>query len=405
MVRFRHRFYLLALGFPLLAPVALAAEAVDATPASAPAEFVLRGGTLVDGTGAPGRKGDLAIRGDRIVAVGTFPDRARRPGRRRFLTRRRAGIHRPAHPLGRGDPEARIKAQPQLPDAGRDHGRHGQLRVGADRRRELPGRRSTPTGPGPTSSTWFPHGSLRHAVMGIADRPPRPRRAGAHESPRWRRGMKAGGWGMATGLDLRARPLAGTDELIELAQGRGRFGRPLRLPHPQRGRRPARGDRRGDRHRQVVRAARPHLAPEGQRQGELGQGGRGDRADRCRPESRPGGDGRPVSLRRLEHASSAPMVVPPWAMQAMREEFARLAAVRPRRPAPRGDPARARPARGRGRDPDRPVSAAMPGRVGRDLAAIARDEGTTPLDVVLDIQRARRRAGDQLRDERARRPR
>src|SRR3954469_15540772 len=37
------------------------------------ADFVLKGGTLIDGTGAPARKGDLAVRGDKIVAVGSFP--------------------------------------------------------------------------------------------------------------------------------------------------------------------------------------------------------------------------------------------------------------------------------------------------------------------------------------------
>src|SRR5437660_8231379 len=36
------------------------------------ADIVLRGATLYDGTGQPGRKGDLALRGERIVAVGTF---------------------------------------------------------------------------------------------------------------------------------------------------------------------------------------------------------------------------------------------------------------------------------------------------------------------------------------------
>lgn len=35
------------------------------------ADVILRGGTLIDGTGAPSRPADLAIRGDRIVAVGT----------------------------------------------------------------------------------------------------------------------------------------------------------------------------------------------------------------------------------------------------------------------------------------------------------------------------------------------
>src|SRR5262245_60866076 len=36
------------------------------------ADVVLRGATLYDGTGQPARKGDLAIKGDRVVAVGSF---------------------------------------------------------------------------------------------------------------------------------------------------------------------------------------------------------------------------------------------------------------------------------------------------------------------------------------------
>jgi len=34
-------------------------------------DLIIRGGTVVDGTGAPARKADIAIKGDRIVAVGT----------------------------------------------------------------------------------------------------------------------------------------------------------------------------------------------------------------------------------------------------------------------------------------------------------------------------------------------
>src|SRR5215467_8901760 len=36
------------------------------------ADVVIRGATLYDGTGSPGVVGDLAIKGERIVAVGAF---------------------------------------------------------------------------------------------------------------------------------------------------------------------------------------------------------------------------------------------------------------------------------------------------------------------------------------------
>src|SRR5438067_13694186 len=50
----------------LLLPLALGADpAVEA-------DVVIRAAVLYDGTGRPGRPGDVAIRGERIVGVGTF---------------------------------------------------------------------------------------------------------------------------------------------------------------------------------------------------------------------------------------------------------------------------------------------------------------------------------------------
>jgi N-acyl-D-aspartate/D-glutamate deacylase len=41
-------------------------------------DLLIRGGTLFDGTGAPGRPGDLGVRGGRIAALGALPGEARR---------------------------------------------------------------------------------------------------------------------------------------------------------------------------------------------------------------------------------------------------------------------------------------------------------------------------------------
>ena len=43
-----------------------------ATPATSPFDVIIKGGTVYDGTGAEGRRADLAIRGDRIAGIGDF---------------------------------------------------------------------------------------------------------------------------------------------------------------------------------------------------------------------------------------------------------------------------------------------------------------------------------------------
>ena len=90
-------------------------------------DVVVRGGTVVDGTGAPARTADVAIDDGQITAVGRVDGRGaagdrrrRRPGHPR-LGRHPHPLRRPGHLGPRGQP---------VVVARRHHRRHGQLRRG-----------------------------------------------------------------------------------------------------------------------------------------------------------------------------------------------------------------------------------------------------------------------------------
>jgi N-acyl-D-amino-acid deacylase len=44
-------------------------------------DLLIRGGTVVDGSGAPPARADVAVQGEQIVAVGELDDTGARPGR------------------------------------------------------------------------------------------------------------------------------------------------------------------------------------------------------------------------------------------------------------------------------------------------------------------------------------
>ena len=144
--------------------------------------------------------------------------------------------------------------------------------------------------------------------------------------------MEAGAWGLSSGLIYVPGRYADTAELIELARVVAAPRRHLRLAHPQRRGQAARVDRRGDRDRQGSGHPGAHLAPEGQRQGVLGDGRPGPRPDR-RGARRPGRSSRPISIPTSPRA-------PSWRRWSCRTgrfrvtptDFARLAADPSARP-------------------------------------------------------------------------
>ena len=243
--------------------------------------LLLSGGTVVDGTGSPPRRADVAIDGDRITAVGSdvAPVGAMRRDRR---DRHGRGARHRRHPLARGLHAARrwpraverdagdhdrcrrqLRARPRAGRAACGRGRpHDDVllpqRVGARRRAEL---------------VRGVHGRARHGAAGRQRRPARPARITAaqrrrvraaradphRDRPAARHGARGDGGRRRRAVD-RAGVRAGDRGDGRRAAGPVRAGRcarrPLRQPLPQsRGRdRRCRTGSRGRRHRERLPA-------------------------------------------------------------------------------------------------------------------------------------------------------
>ena len=182
------------------------------------ADVVLAGGTVIDGTGAPARQADVAIRGDRIVAVGSFeidPEAkvidasslVVAPGFIDLHTHSDPGITEPATRLNRNYLTQGVTTIVT-----------GNCGLGVlDVAKYLAA--IDAHGAGTNVIHLIPHGAVRSAVMGNADRPPSSRRARADEAP-----GRAGHGGRRLGAferpDLRARPVCRHARADRAGQGR-----------------------------------------------------------------------------------------------------------------------------------------------------------------------------------------
>ncbi len=194
-------------------PTALAAQSFD---------VLIRDARVVDGSGNPWFRADVAIRDDRIAAMGdlagaeatTVIDAAGM-----YLTPGFIDTH--SHAAGGLATPGRSHARPQLaqgvttvfvnPDGG------GVVDLAAQQDSLLK------DGLGVNVAQFVPHGSVRGAVIGSQDRLATPEELDRMRAL-VRAGMEAGGWGLSSGPFYAPGSYSDTHELVELAKEVAPFG-------------------------------------------------------------------------------------------------------------------------------------------------------------------------------------
>jgi N-acyl-D-aspartate/D-glutamate deacylase len=186
------------------------------------ADLVIRGAMLYDGSGKPGQKGDLAIKGDRIVAVGQFQLAGKprvidgsglvaAPGFIDLHTHSDTALTQPAT---RANLCYLMQGATTVVT-----GNCGAGPVGvAEYFKKL-----EKGGIGSNVIHQVPHNDLRRKVMGNVNRAPTASELALMEQL-LDQGMKDGAWGLSTGLYYTPGSYATTDELIALAKVAARHG-------------------------------------------------------------------------------------------------------------------------------------------------------------------------------------
>lgn len=201
--------------------VALAfALAISAHPAAAQtaADVLIIGGTVYDGSGAAGRRADVAIRADRIVFVGDA--KAARISAARTIDA--TGLI-----VAPGFIDPHTHTQSDLSNATRranvDYLMQGVTTVVTNNDGSGPVgigallARWDSTGIGTNAALFVPQGSVRGEVMGMSDRPPTASQLQQMKAL-VERGMAEGAIGMSTGLYYAPGSYSSTEEVIELAK-------------------------------------------------------------------------------------------------------------------------------------------------------------------------------------------
>lgn len=189
------------------------------------ADVVIRGAMLHDGSGKPAGKGDLAIKGDRIVGVGAF-EVAGKPktidGSGLIVAPGFIDLHSHSD-IAIFTPGSKVPIVEEATKANFNFLRQGVTTIVtgncgfgpvdvADYLKKV-----DESKPGTNVAPLVPHNDVRKEVMGNANRPPTKQEL-AKMKALVERGMKAGAWGLSTGLYYTPGNYAQTEEVIELAK-------------------------------------------------------------------------------------------------------------------------------------------------------------------------------------------
>jgi N-acyl-D-aspartate/D-glutamate deacylase len=208
----------------LVLSVALAASPSPQAQQASPATYdvLIRHGRILDGTGNPWYRADIAIRADRIVAVGALGDAKATTvvdAADRYVSPGFIDVHSHAGPgllsdeLKHGQPVLAQGITTVLvnPDGG------GPV--------EIAGQRASyeKQGVGLNVGLFVPHGSIRQMVMGMSDRDPDAAQL-SQMVALTRQGMQAGAVGLSSGLYYAPGSYSKTAEVVAMAAATAPFG-------------------------------------------------------------------------------------------------------------------------------------------------------------------------------------
>jgi N-acyl-D-aspartate/D-glutamate deacylase len=209
-------------------PLVSLAVALGATSQSLPAQDVaadllIRGGTVVDGTGSAPRRADVAVRGDRIVFIGDAQNRVRaaRVIDATGMIVAPGAVDPHAHVTEDLSDSADAANLPFLMQGvttvitGNDgHGtpKVAELLAGWEKH-----------GMGTNAAVLVGHGAVRRTVMGMSSAAPTPAQLDSMRAL-VRQAMEAGAVGLSSGLFYAPGSFGTTEEVIELARVAARYG-------------------------------------------------------------------------------------------------------------------------------------------------------------------------------------